>query len=509
MSENQPGIGDVVFIAIKPIAKMAVIALGGAFFARKGLLSPEVCKANASLVVNFLLPLLMFSTVTASFDSGNMKSLGVLLITGTLYQTIGLLFGFLVRWFTPVPRTWKGGVLAAGAFCNWGDLIIAIVSTLAKSSPFDGKKDIDRGTAYAAIFMVVQMLVMFNLGGVQLIERDFTLQNVQVSDPEQAQSTGQSLRSAASALADRTRKTVDLVSRSTASVRNRRASGVQRPPTVRLSCENSKTTVQKEIMETPNIPAHTLRKSTNTRFSDNLEFEHAINEGEEETIESQAQTAVNSISSRAPTLKGRNSPANPRLTPLKRMWSYMKPFLTPPSLSLIISLIIANVLPLKSLFVRTNFDMPDAPDAKPPLDFIMEICSFGGLAVPVLGMTLLGAALGKLSLSNLPKGFWKSVLAMAILKLVIGPIIGIAWTKMIVRTGLIDPDDRMLQFVMIICAGVPTATSQVYITNMFAPVGSEKSVEMSALSATLLAQYLIMLLTLTVLVSYTLMNVLQ
>lgn len=64
--------------------------------------------------------------------------------------------------------------------------------------------------------------------------------------------------------------------------------------------------------------------------------------------------------------------------------------------------------------------MPDAPDQRPPLDFVIDISSFAGPAVPVLGMLLLGAALSRLSMKSLPKGFWKSAVMMAGLKLVVG-----------------------------------------------------------------------------------------
>jgi predicted permease len=121
----------VIFIAFKPIAKMAAIALGGMVLCRKGMLehslnecaygedagilSPEATKANAGMILNLLLPMLIFYAVTSSFDPSNMQSLGVLVITGVTYMVMGLAFGFLVRWLTPVPKTWRNGVLITGS----------------------------------------------------------------------------------------------------------------------------------------------------------------------------------------------------------------------------------------------------------------------------------------------------------------------------------------------------------------------------------------------------------
>lgn len=70
-----------------------------------------------------------------------------------------------------------------------------------------------------------------------------------------------------------------------------------------------------------------------------------------------------------------------------------------------------------------GINMPQAPDQRPPLDFVMEITAFAGPTVPVVGMLLLGAALSRLSMAGLPKGFWKAAMMMAGLKLIVGKFI--------------------------------------------------------------------------------------
>lgn len=154
-----------------------------------------------------------------------------------------------------------------------------------------------------------------------------------------------------------------------------------------------------------------------------------------------------------------NRDTRPSVTPppsgLRRFWAAVSPFISPPGVSLVIALIVANVPPLKALFVRTsNFDMPSAPDSKPPLDVVMEIGKFAGPLVPIMGLTMLGAAMSRLTIKSLPKGFWSTVSVMSVLKLVVSPIIGVVWTtQLMAHTSLIDPDDKMLQFVMILSSG--------------------------------------------------------
>lgn len=54
----------------------------------------------------------------------------------------------------------------------------------------------------------------------------------------------------------------------------------------------------------------------------------------------------------------------------------------------------------------------------------MDLASFAQPSVPVLGLILLGANLSRLSMKGLPKGFWKSAVLMAVLKLIVGKIYG-------------------------------------------------------------------------------------
>lgn len=85
-----------------------------------GILSQEATQANAKTILNFLMPMLIFSTVTTSFDPTNVKSVAGIVITAFVYQLMGLTFGALIWWLTPVPATWKGGVLVSGQYVRCG-----------------------------------------------------------------------------------------------------------------------------------------------------------------------------------------------------------------------------------------------------------------------------------------------------------------------------------------------------------------------------------------------------
>ena len=44
---------------------------------------------------------------------------------------MGLTFGLIVRWTTPVPPTWRGGIVAAGENCVSFQLMLALNFTKA------------------------------------------------------------------------------------------------------------------------------------------------------------------------------------------------------------------------------------------------------------------------------------------------------------------------------------------------------------------------------------------
>jgi len=238
-----------------------------------------------------------------------------------------------------------------------------------------------------------------------LVKRDFRPVE-EAPDPEKAMATSSSkLKSTVTALANRTRKTVGLVSRRAAGRRQSSA-----PPAVILTCAVGGTA----RAETSHSSEEKYRTSVSTPGDGNT-----ILEADHDTI-SPAAAATHAVTSRTVSSAKDSTIARPCW--IKRVWTgCVASILAPPSLSMIIGLIVANIPPIKALFVKTDeFDMSSAPDDKPPLDFIMEICTFGGSAVPVIGMLLVGANLSRMSTKNLPNGFWKATVMMSVLKLIVG-----------------------------------------------------------------------------------------
>lgn len=220
--------------------------------------------------------------------------------------------------------------------------------------------------------------IRFNFGGYRLIKRDFDVSQDPLPDIEKSTTAELTPEPPTFSFADSARKTLSMVSR----IATRKPEPcVHKPSETWSSCETA-------LPTTDNI-------NTPGKLKEILGITPAIT----------------------------STPKNTAPTFTRRLWTTIQPFITPPAISLVFSLIIANVPTLKALFVQTtDVNMPPAPDQKPPLDFVMEIAIFAGPTVPVLGMLLLGAALSRLSMGGLPQGFWKAVVMMAGLKLVVGEL---------------------------------------------------------------------------------------
>jgi predicted permease len=137
---------------------------------------------------------------------------------------------------------------------------------------------------------------------------------------------------------------------------------------------------------------------------------------------------------------------------LSRSWRFLKQLLKPCTVVIILSFVVSLVDPLKALFIppSSNFQphfQPTAPDGQPPLAFIFDTATFiGGACIP-LGLICLGSALTCLSLRSrepFPKG---AIASLALGKMVVIPIIGVAITRAFAHVGFVHRDDKVLQFV--------------------------------------------------------------
>jgi predicted permease len=143
-------------------------------------------------------------------------------------------------------------------------------------------------------------------------------------------------------------------------------------------------------------------------------------------------------------------------SPLRQSPSNWKRFLTellkPIPVVIAFAIVIALVNPLKALFLppSANFQprfRPVAPDGQPPLAFLLDTATFVGAASVPIGLVCVGSALARLRLDSgeaFPRG---AIVSLALVRMVITPIFGVAVTRFFTHAGFVDREDKVLQFV--------------------------------------------------------------
>ncbi|KAK9239450.1 auxin efflux carrier [Lipomyces kononenkoae] len=533
-------VGAAIFIAVKPIVKIFFSICFGIYFAKKGVLDPHTCKKMSSVIINYFLPCIVFSKVTVAFDANTMKIAGLTVLTAIVYIACGCLFAALIELLLPVPKYWKGGARAAAIFNNSGDIPMAYVMTITASAPFSNG-DEAKGIAYVSIFMAIYVISFFTCGGVQFIERDF---QVPEDDPEM---TGDEKANIDENL--RLRKTSRL--RKLLLRRSKKAKSVS---SVEISKNNSDKSDSSPVSAGSPVPVQSTTSPSamtvtegnviaNLSTAPETGTESALHPvesaglrtlGLESTVEPAGLRPVESagmrsirqrrqsVSQNAPTVALDEDDDGDELDPVvsavtldlearhfqnwlvARLILFLRNLYQPPAASLIVSIVVAVISPVKALFIATGYPMPNAPDGLPPLDFVMDFVNFIGQATVPIGLMLLGALIGRLKLGKLPKGFWKVMVVTTLLKLVVLPIIALAWTQRLRQSGLIPDNNLILVFVYAVSSAVPSATSQVYLTTFFAPEDAERIGQMDCLAAMLIGQYITLVFTLAIIVTYTL-----
>lgn len=526
-------LGAIIFTSVLAILKFVLTAACGTVLAKRRLLDSTGTRAISQCILNVFLPALIFSKVIQGIDQSEMKQVGVLVLTAILYTLLGLAAGFIVRFLTKIPRGWRYGVLATGAFSNWGDLPLVLITTIVASAPFNGTTDQAKGLAYVSVYIFVQNTLMFSVNGIWLVGKDLEEQDLErlshglVGNFKQLHTKVNSMRRRISS----------------------RLSKVSSSPTVESSASHDDLQYTPKDSSDDKDPQPVLRRTLSRTLSSRAlkpgECLGAVSAAGRESSDSlrrvvSGQIHPGDIHSTIEMSEITRQPSSlPKSTPpvqvhpvrtvsilevpvtengtvhqsfisrLKRSQALstttriLLRFLSPPSVATISAFIIAAVPPLRALFVASSDSRYHwlAPDSQPPLDFFITLTEFIGDASVPCSLLILGYQLSKLEIGKMP--VWRGAILMAILKLVVQPIIAVAWTQFLASTSLMSgATDNVLKLVMVLPSAVPSATSLLYITQIMAPEGREENVKY--ISVFLVVQYMILGVTLTITTVYTL-----
>ncbi|SJL12404.1 uncharacterized protein ARMOST_15831 [Armillaria ostoyae] len=411
-----------------------------------------------------------------------------------------------IAWLTKqlfwVPHRFRYGILVAGGWANYGDIPTAVIMSITGAAPFNGESDQNLSVAYISVFILYYMITFFPMGGNKVIAWDFKGPDV---EPEEVMESVHLRRQFIFRGWPRALRQKLSKARSEMDAENQADEKIPNEATFAIDDHN-------DIHYRPRHGRHvSFCDEASTAVPTDVDFTSAPSEKLHSP--SPSQTATHTIPydgccSRPLTPIAEDRPPSP--SPMRRRWQkfsitargVLKSLLTPASITILISFPIALIKPLKALFVEVDgYYMPSAPDGEPPLAFVIDFAEFMGAASVPLGLICLGSALARL---DVPRSQWPHLPLGAIFSLAIGrmllmPVLGVLVCGGLANAGVISRDDKVLRFVCIFFSCLPTATTQVFVTQVYSGTGSAEH-----LSAFLIPQYILMFLSMTALSAYTL-----
>ncbi|KAL5534814.1 hypothetical protein ACEPAG_1278 [Sanghuangporus baumii] len=503
-------IGALIWVSIRPlISRLWLSAAFGFAITKANLFPREASRGAGQIVLNITLPCLMFSKIVPAFTPQNINNLGVLVAIAFIYEAIGLFLAWSTKWFFWIPHRFRYGILCAGTISNYSDIPTAVITSITANRPFDPSTDQTISVAYVAGFIFVFFISLFPMGFHRLVEMDYA--GPDISDDE--------MRASIAVQTKRTSQSVVRIFRLIPFFRRRKdqPSSISRDAE-KLEAQNTSATSDEMHGEEREMSAAEV---TAAHMPPNMLADLAEKAGNRAAFSLDESTAAPTPTgpsqdpsphpSRAPSIGPTSS--SPVLKPatkpslrtkiLRISHSAMRSLLLPCSITIVVSIVISAVTPLKALFTPVQNDsIPNAPDGQPPLAFILDCAEFVGAASVPLGLICLGSAVARVQVprrgewGRLPLGaiLWFSVTKMALL-----PVLGVLIVQGLVKTGFVDPSDKVLRYVCMFMSCVPTATSQVYLTQVYSGTG-----EAGVLPLFLVPQYIIMFISMTILNAYSL-----
>ncbi|KAF6752090.1 auxin efflux carrier transmembrane protein [Ephemerocybe angulata] len=440
-------VGALIWISLRPLLRLAIGVACGFFITKADMFPPVAARGASQIILNVTTPCLLFSKIIPAFNTDNIRLFGPLFLVAALYEILGVVIAFIIKQFFWVPHRFRYGLLVAGGFGNVGDIPISVIMSVTGTAPFKGLEDQNLSVAYISVFLLVFIVTLFPMGAHNWIKMDFVGPDVEPCDVQEA-------------IRVKRRK---LLCMSAVPSRDDSEKGVQQLQ------------VQEKVVHASgedNVDPCTPRLRKLNTVHDDSETEIA-----EETVVDihSPRGSISGATPRAFKLEKDSSDAKEDPT---RLQVFFQSLLTAPSIAIFVSFPIALVPQLKALFIVVpSVNMPSAPDGQPPLSFIMD---------------------------TIPQNQWKSlplgaISSLAIGKLVLMPVFGVLIVQGLVRCGLIPKEDKVLQFVCIFTSCLPTATTQVYLTQAYSAEGDAQH-----LSAFLIPQYILMFISMTALTAYAL-----
>lgn len=551
MSGSIP-LGELIYIAVKPIFKIYLIIGTGFYLARKNILTVETSKNISTIAIRVLIPCLTFQKIVTNINNGLIHEIATIVFIAYFMMFSQALLIFSVGVLVGCPRYWWGGLILCGLLPNISDLPIAYLQTMETANIFS---DVDLGVSFVMIYMGLQLILQFTLGSYKLIEYDFKVDLQMQLEKEAKNDNNKDLeKGIENSISTTTNSSSDKSTPNSTSIPKSSDHSIlqYRPPIIENSSNdnNNNNNEGDELSISSSVITNTdnnqlKRNNTNissknelskytsrvsvlgdilqprqeqqpegiqdiirvySRYDELNDENHDIESTlerevkEEIEIEKEEKKLGLNIFKRI-SIKFKQINWNEFFWTMVAIWK--DSFQQPASIVLVISVTISMIPWVQALFVEsTQVTLPSAPDKQPPLSFIMDYASYIGAAQVPFGLLLLGGTIGRLKIGEFPRHLLKVPISVTFLRLFIFPIIGCAFNSKVYRDGLFYQND-ILYFLSNINFALPPATSLLYITAFYTPLDGKNHIQMDLLALVYIFHYIFLVICLPFTATYT------
>ncbi|CAR28893.1 hypothetical protein ZYGR_0U02510 [Zygosaccharomyces rouxii] len=529
-------LGAAIYIALKPILKIYTIMGVGFLLARYNIVTMEIARGVSNMVVNAILPCLTFNKIVSNISDEDIKEVGAIALSALILFALGTICALATKYVLKVPRQWSWGLLFAGFFPNISDLPIAYVQSMTNGKVF-APSSVDKGVAYCCIYLMCQSFCMMNFGMWRIVGLDFR-QSWDEENFEEDDSNETVMDSKVRSQEEYEMASVNSVEEdqnSTSLPQGPSAWTRRRLPSLQTahvkeespSLKVYKTrTVDTELHSGNHLNRHKSRRSSMNDVINEYSAVDQIRDGEldlsrpltiteelgnknfaigrrstDHQSEKMATTSPTTSTTSAGGSDGNKLQRFLKKYKLSWLAYFLINFIRPASLGASLGIIVSMIPWVKALFGHTNVHVHNAPDGEPVLNFLMDFTSYIGNACVPLGLLLLGGTLARLQVKKLPPGILRVAIAMTVLRLMVIPIVGVAWANKVYDLHWIDTP--IGKFVMILTWSMPSATAQVYFTAFYTPIQGSH-IQMDCLSVFFMMQYAVLFITVPFVITYTL-----
>ncbi|RKP04466.1 hypothetical protein THASP1DRAFT_26921, partial [Thamnocephalis sphaerospora] len=331
-------VGKLIWTAVRPILKLALVAAGGLALSRAGILTASASKNLSKIIVCLLVPCLIFANMSSSLSLDNLRQLGLARIT--TYMSCHLFMRVIAD---------SGGRL--------GQLVFNAT--------------------------------LFPLGGYRFIQKDFQkLYDEEVVEAGVSMRLSQSNESVKD-LADAVDKIITPVGSETLAVDQISLATATLEHEYQPASQNASTTPNND--HSAGLPVYSDESSLASYVAP------AVVNSRDSSVGLSAPPSVSTKGKPSSAASRTGGATYSRLGLwLAKARYFLMVFVSPVNLSVLLGLIIAFIPTLKRLFIYSA----RADGSEPPLAFVYEVASFIGAGSVPLSVANLGAALAKLQMRS-------------------------------------------------------------------------------------------------------------